>query len=156
MEKIKSFTVDHTKLERGIYISRINGDIITYDLRMRKPNSGALLNNAEIHSTEHILATLLRNGAIRDDVIYFGPMGCQTGFYLLVRDSVPPERVLGEVKKALADASEYSGEMPGASEKECGNYINLSVESAAAVCAEYLGALRSVNGIIDYDAVNAL
>ena len=156
MEKIKSFTVDHRKLTKGIYVSRIDGDIITYDLRFCKPNSSALLNNSTLHSVEHMLATLLRNSAIRDDVVYFGPMGCQTGFYLLVRDNIPYKTVLSEVKKALEDTIAYDGEMPGASEIECGNYANLDLNSAKAACIDYLNALRAVEEIIDYDAVNAL
>ena len=156
MEKIKSFTVDHRKLTKGIYVSRIDGDIITYDLRFCKPNSGNLLNNSTLHSVEHMLATLLRNSAIRDEVIYFGPMGCQTGFYLLVRDSIPHRTVLEEVKMALEDAIAYDVEMPGASEIECGNYANLDMNNAKAACVDYLNAIRAIEEIIDYDAVNAL
>ena len=156
MEKIKSFTVDHRKLTKGIYLSRIDRDIITYDLRFCKPNSGSLLNNSTMHSVEHMMATLLRNSEIKDDVIYFGPMGCQTGFYLLVRDSVTQKTVLAEVKKALKGTIAYEGEMPGASEVECGNYANLDLNSAKAACIDYLNAIRGIEEIIDYDAVNAL
>ena len=156
MEKIKSFTVDHRKLTKGIYVSRIDGDIVTYDLRFCKPNSGVLLDNSTMHSVEHMLATLLRNSAIKDDVVYFGPMGCQTGFYLLVRDSISHETVLSEVKKSLEGTIAYVGEMPGASEIECGNYANLDLNSAKAACADYLNAIRDINEIIDYDRVNAL
>ena len=156
MEKIKSFTVDHRKLTKGIYLSRIDGDIMTYDLRFCKPNSGSLLNNSTLHSVEHMMATLLRNSEIKDDVIYFGPRGCQTGFYLLVRDNVSHQTVLDEVKKALMGTIEYNGEMPGASEIECGNYANLDLNSAKAACIDYLNAIRDTTEIIDYDAVNAL
>ncbi len=156
MEKIKSFTVDHRRLAKGIYLSRIDGDIVTYDLRFCKPNSGNLLDNSTLHSVEHMLATLLRNSAIKDDVIYFGPMGCQTGFYLLVRDTIPRRTVLHEVRAALADAIAYKGEMPGASEIECGNYANLDLNNAKAACIDYLNAIRGADEIIDYDAVNAL
>ena len=156
MEKIKSFTVDHRKLAKGIYLSRIDGDVVTYDLRFCKPNSGTLLNNSTLHSVEHMMATVLRSGPIKDDVIYFGPMGCQTGFYLLVRDTVPHRTVLHEVKRVLEFTIGYDGEMPGASEVECGNYANLDLNSAKAACIDYLNAIRDTETIIDYDAVNAL
>jgi len=83
MEKIASFTVDHNKLEPGLYYSRRDGDIVTFDLRFKKPNTGDLLSNSEMHSAEHLVATLLRNSEEKDSVVYFGPMGCQTGFYFL-------------------------------------------------------------------------
>ena len=83
MEKIASFQVDHEKLKPGLYLSRRDGDVTTFDLRFKKPNTGDLLSNAEMHSVEHVMATLLRNGPHRDAVVYFGPMGCQTGFYFL-------------------------------------------------------------------------
>ena len=156
MKKIKSFTVDHRKLAKGIYLSRIDGDIVTYDLRFCKPNSGNLLNNSTMHSVEHMLATVLRNSDIKDEVIYFGPMGCQTCFYLLVRDRIPHRTVLDEVKKALEGTIGYDGEMPGASEIECGNYANLDLNSAKAACIDYLNAIRDIEEIIDYDMVNAL
>ena len=81
MERIASFTVDHTKLRPVLYLSRVDGDIVTYDLRFKRPNTGDLLSNAQMHSAEHLFATLLRNSQQKDAVIYFGPMGCQTGFY---------------------------------------------------------------------------
>ena len=113
MERITSFSVNHDKLLPGLYVSRVDGDITTYDLRTRKPNAGDYMDNLTMHSVEHTLATLLRNSEIKDSILYFGPMGCQTGFYLLARD-VPRERVLEILKKALADAVAYEGEMPGA------------------------------------------
>lgn len=100
MERIASFSVDHDKIETGIYVSRIDGDIITYDLRTRKPNGDDYIDDVTMHSVEHMMATYLRNSDIGSRVIYFGPMGCRTGFYLLVRD-LPNERVLEEVKLAL-------------------------------------------------------
>ena len=93
MNKITSFTVDHTKLDKGIYISRIDDDVVTYDLRMRKPNTDDLISNAAMHSLEHMFATVIRNSRISDKVIYFGPMGCQTGFYLLVRSDNHKENI---------------------------------------------------------------
>lgn len=94
MDKIASFTVDHNKLKKGMYISRIDGDIVTYDIRMKKPNAGDYLENKELHTIEHLFATFARNSAIKDSVIYVGPMGCRTGFYLLLRDNVGKEDVI--------------------------------------------------------------
>lgn len=141
MERITSFTVNHDKLLPGLYVSRVDGDITTYDLRTRKPNAGDYMDNLTMHSVEHMLATLLRNSEIKDSILYFGPMGCQTGFYLLVRD-VPRERVLEILKKALADAVTYEGEMPGGTRVECGNYKNLSLDAAKRECAAYLAVLN--------------
>lgn len=141
MERITSFTVNHDKLLPGLYVSRVDGDITTYDLRTRKPNAGDYMDNLTMHSVEHMLATLLRNSEIKDSILYFGPMGCQTGFYLLVRD-VPRERVLEILKKALADAVAYEGEMPGGTRVECGNYRNLSLDAAKRECAAYLAVLN--------------
>ena len=141
MERITSFSVNHDKLLPGLYVSRVDGDITTYDLRTRKPNAGDYMDNLTMHSVEHMLATLLRNSEIKDSILYFGPMGCQTGFYLLVRD-VPRERVLEVLKKALADAVAYEGEMPGGTRVECGNYRNLSLDAAKRECAAYLAVLN--------------
>lgn len=141
MEKIKSFTVDHTKLNPGIYISRVDGDITTYDLRMRKPNSGDLISNAAMHSLEHMFATLVRNSEMGSEVIYFGPMGCQTGFYLLMR-SIEHGRVIELVKSVLKGIIAYDGEMPGCSEVECGNYRNLDLTLAKAEAERYLDTVK--------------
>ena len=143
MQKIASFTVDHRKIKPWVYISRIDGDITTYDIRMRKPNTGDLVDNATMHSIEHLFATMARNSELKDDVIYFGPMGCQTGFYLLIRNA-DHAKVVELIKKILKDISEYDGEMPGASEIECGNYRNLSVELAKKEAASYLGKIADL------------
>ena len=137
MKKIASFTVDHTKLCEGIYISRIDGDITTYDLRMRKPNTDDLISNAAMHSLEHMFATLVRNSDWADKVIYFGPMGCQTGFYLLMR-SINHSETVELIKETLRGICSYDGEMPGASEIECGNYRNLDLDLAKAEAERYL------------------
>ncbi len=137
MEKIASFTVDHRKIKEWVYISRIDGDITTYDVRMRKPNTNDLMSNELIHSFEHLFATFMRNGKIGPSVIYVGPMGCQTGFYLLVRNA-DNKSVVDEIKRVLAEISEYEGEMPGASEIECGNYRNLDLEIAKKEAKSYL------------------
>lgn len=156
MQKIKSFQVDHRKLGEGMYISRIDGDIVTYDLRFKKPNTGDLLTNAELHTVEHMLATFTRNSDIADEVVYFGPMGCQTGFYFLVRDSVTPEKAYSVIKDAVKKTIEYDGEVFGASEIECGNYRNLELEATKKACSEYLETLETVEKIMDYDEVNSL
>ena len=116
MKTIQSFTVDHDFIDPGMYISRIDGDITTYDMRTRKPNASDYMDNLTMHSLEHMFATYIRNSAIGERVIYFGPMGCRTGFYLLVRD-VDREVVLAETKKALSDIVSHTGKMFGAERK---------------------------------------
>ncbi|MCR5635666.1 MAG: S-ribosylhomocysteine lyase [Clostridiales bacterium] len=149
MNKIESFKVDHTKLKEGIYISRIDGDITTYDLRFKKPNMGDYLSNNAMHTIEHLMATYLRNSDIADDVIYFGPMGCQTGFYLLIRNA-DNARVLESVKNALKSSIGHKGEVFGCSEIECGNYRSLDLKSAVDECEKYLAVLDSRNNNFNY------
>ena len=141
VRRISSFSVDHDFIEPGIYVSRIDGDITTYDMRTRKPNSGDFMDNITMHSLEHMFATLVRNSSIGGDVIYFGPMGCRTGFYLLVRDA-ENEKVLSVVKDVLSEIADRSNEMYGATRKECGNYKELSLESAKAEAKRYLCELE--------------
>lgn len=143
MNKIASFTVDHRFINEGVYISRIDGDITTYDMRMEKPNTGNLMDNATMHSLEHLFATFIRNSEIADDVIYFGPMGCQTGFYLLVRNA-DNKKVIKVIKKVLGDIVNYDGEMPGNSEIECGNYRNLDVNLAKTKASVYLDKIKDI------------
>ena len=143
MERIKSFEIDHNLLDPGFYISREDGDVITYDLRTRKPNMGEYMDNATMHSLEHMFATMVRNSAVSDQVVYFGPMGCQTGFYLLVRSTVSPMEVFELTKKILADILAYDGPVFGASAIECGNYRNLSLEAAKKECEQYLKVLQA-------------
>lgn len=154
INKIRSFQVDHRKLDRGIYISRTDTDVITYDLRFCKPNRGKVLDNVTLHTVEHLIATYMRNSPIKNEVIYFGPMGCQTGFYLLVRDVVSKERVLAAVEEALVKTINHTGAVFGASEIECGNYRNLNLESAKIACREYLEVIKDLNDIMTYDDVN--
>lgn len=148
MERITSFTVDHDLLEPGIYVSRVDGDVTTYDLRTRKPNMGDYMDNASMHSVEHMFATMIRNSSIKDDVIYFGPMGCQTGFYLLVRNA-DNHQVLAVVKDVLRQIIAYDGPVFGASRVECGNYANLDLSLAHAECKRYLDVLEN-NSNIDF------
>ena len=140
--KIASFTVDHDLLTEGIYVSRIDGDVTTYDLRTRVPNGGDYMDNLTMHSVEHMFATYVRASAISDRVIYFGPMGCQTGFYLLVRDAENGE-VLSIVKEVLRKIVNHDGEMFGAVKKECGNYKNLDLAAAKLECTRYLAILEN-------------
>ena len=143
MERIASFTVDHTTLLPGLYLSRRDWDIITFDLRFKKPNTGDLLSNSEMHSAEHLIATLLRNSAEKDAVIYFGPMGCQTGFYFLFDNRLLScEGAIDLLKEVFAAAADFEGEMPGKSPAECGNYINLDVEAGRRVCRFYADLIR--------------
>lgn len=138
MERIASFTVDHNKLQPGLYLSRRDGDVVTFDLRFKKPNTGDLLTNAEMHSVEHLIATLLRNSKEKDAVVYFGPMGCQTGFYFLFDGTrLSLEGAVDLLKEVFAAAGDFQGEMPGKSARECGNYINLDVDTGRAVCKFY-------------------
>ena len=154
MKTIPSFQIDLNILKKGIYISRIDDDITTYDIRMREPNKEVVMTNAAMHTIEHMLATFVRNSDIKNEVLYFGPMGCQTGFYLLVRDVVPKEKVLETVKDILAKTIKHDGEVFGASEIECGNYKTLNLDCAKKACREHLEAIRDINDIITYDDVN--
>ncbi len=140
MERITSFSINHDKLLPGLYVSRVDGDVTTYDMRTRRPNTGDLMDNATMHTLEHLFATYIRNGALSKDIIYFGPMGCQTGFYLLVRNA-DNERVLREVRLTLARILAHEGPVFGASSRECGNYRNLNLESAKVEAQRYLAEL---------------
>lgn len=137
MKRITSFSVDHDFIGEGMYISRIDGDIVTYDLRTRKPNCDDYMDNITMHSVEHMFATYVRNSEIGENVIYFGPMGCRTGFYLLVRD-VEPQVVARIVRETLINIIEHNGEMFGNTRKECGNYKELSLEAAKVEAKRYL------------------
>ena len=138
MERIASFTVDHNKLVPGLYYSRRDGDIVTFDLRFKKPNTGDLLTNAQMHLAEHLIATLLRNSQDKEAVIYFGPMGCQTGFYFLFDNRLLScEGAIALLQQVFTAAGDYTGEMPGKSPAECGNYINLDLETGKVVCRWY-------------------
>ncbi len=140
IQKIESFRVDHTRLYPGIYISRVDGDVTTYDLRTRRPNAGDYMTNLAMHSVEHLFATYIRNSEIGKDVLYFGPMGCMTGFYLLVR-SRTPEEVLSATRRVLSLILSHEGEVFGASAVECGNYQMLSLSAAKEEAAKYLSVL---------------
>ena len=143
MERIASFTVDHNTLVPGLYYSRRDGDVVTFDLRFKKPNTGDLLTNAEMHSTEHVVATLLRNSAAKDAVIYFGPMGCQTGFYFLFDSrQLTDGQAIDLLREVFTAGASYPGPMPGCSSTECGNYINLDLELAKTQCGYYAQLIK--------------
>ena len=141
MERIKSFTINHDILMPGFYISRVDGDITTYDMRTRRPNMGDYMSDLTMHSVEHMFATYIRNSEIADDVIYFGPMGCQTGFYLLVRNA-NDKHVFEITKHVLQQIVEHDGPVFGASAVACGNYRNLDITAAKTECATYLEVLK--------------
>lgn len=143
MERIASFTVDHNTLLPGLYYSRRDGEIVTFDLRFKRPNTGDLLTNSQMHSAEHLIATLLRNSPDREAVVYFGPMGCQTGFYFLFDNRLLSlEGAIALLQEVFAAGAEFQGEMPGKSAAECGNYENLDVETGRAVCRFYADLIR--------------
>ena len=142
IRKIASFTVDHDKLVEGIYVSRVDGDVTTYDLRTRVPNAGDYMDNLTMHSVEHMFATYVRNSSLGDKTIYFGPMGCQTGFYLLMRDTTN-EQTLEVVKDVLEKIINHTGEIFGNTREECGNYRNLNLEAAQLEAKRYLDVLNS-------------
>ena len=143
MEKIASFTVNHLVLEPGLYISRkdyIGGQTITtFDLRMTAPNKEPVLNTAEVHTLEHLGATFLRNDAQwKDRVIYFGPMGCRTGFYLLLAGDLESRDVAELVTRLYRFMAEFEGEVPGACARDCGNYLDMNLPMAKLVARRYL------------------
>ena len=150
MERIASFTVNHDNIVEGMYVSRIDGDITTYDMRMRKPNMGDYIDNLTMHSLEHMFATYVRNSEIGNKVIYFGPMGCQTGFYLLVRDE-NDNKVLDVVKDVLSKIITHKGEIFGNTREECGNYRNLNLEAAQIESQRYLNVLNSKEVTFKYE-----
>lgn len=142
MEKIASFTIDHDILTPGLYLSRVDGDITTYDLRFVKPNVPPYLPNPVMHTIEHLFATLARNEAgLKERVIYFGPMGCRTGFYFLVRDS-HHEEVIDFVRRAMQQIAQWEGIIPGAEYSwECGNYKEHDLAEARTWAAAYAQVL---------------
>lgn len=143
MERIASFTVDHNKLTKGMYISRIDGDVVTYDIRMKKPNGGDYLPNAAMHTFEHLFATFARNTKYKDSVIYVGPMGCRTGFYLLLRDSVSTSDAIDLVRDSFEFIKNYDGEIPGTTKIECGNYLEHDLNGAKAVAEDMCEVLKN-------------
>ncbi len=149
MEKITSFTIDHIRLQPGLYVSRKDhaGEtvITTYDLRLTSPNEEPVLNTAELHTIEHLAATYLRNEPMwKNRVLYFGPMGCRTGFYLLLIGDDPSSDVVGLVRDCFAFIRDYRGEVPGASAKDCGNYLDMNLPMANYWGARYVTLLENI------------
>ena len=138
MQTIQSFTVNHDKLKPGMYLSRIDGDCVTYDIRMVTPNAGIYLENDGLHTFEHLFATYVRNTPFSDRIIYVGPMGCRTGFYFITRDSVSKEDAIRLVQETCRFILSFEGEIPGSKRWECANYLDHSLPKAKAY-AENLG-----------------
>lgn len=142
MDKIASFCINHDKLFPGIYLSRVDEDIITYDIRMRRPNLPPFLPNPTMHTIEHLFATFARNSQWKDHVIYFGPMGCRTGFYFLLRD-VPKADAVRLIQEIFAKIAAYDGEIPGNTAAECGNYLEHDLTDALAEAKNFLPMIEN-------------
>ncbi len=146
MELIKSFTVNHDILGKGVYVSREDRNTVTYDLRMKIPNGGDYLTAACSHTLEHLCATYLRNSEKKNEIVYFGPMGCMTGFYLVTFDTI----IAADVLSLLCDAFDFIAnfsetEVPGAHKIECGNYLSHDLEAAKMVAKDYLSVLKTLS-----------
>lgn len=143
MEKIASFTIDHLKLVPGVYVSRkdtIGKEVITtFDLRMTSPNDEPVMNTAEVHTIEHLAATFLRNHPVyANKTIYFGPMGCRTGFYLLLAGNLTSKEIIPLIIDMFEFIRDFNGEVPGASPKDCGNYLDMNLPMANYLAKRYL------------------
>ena len=136
MEKIASFTIDHTILPKGMYLSRTDANTVTYDIRTRKPNVEEVMENGAIHTLEHLFATFVRNSDVSDKIVYFGPMGCRTGFYFITLDSLSKKDAIELTKNALSFCSRFEGEVPGVSAEECGNYRDHNLKGAKEEAAK--------------------
>ena len=149
MEKITSFTIDHIKLQPGLYVSRkdaVGSEIVsTFDLRLTSPNEEPMMNTAEMHTMEHLAATYLRNEPVwKEQVLYFGPMGCRTGFYLLLKGDLTSRQALPLVLDCFRFIRDYEGKVPGASAKDCGNYLDMNLPMANYWGAKYAALLENI------------
>ena len=142
MKRIASFSVNHDKLKKGIYVSRIDGDVITYDVRCKIPNGGDYLECPAMHTFEHLFATYARNSEFENSVIYVGPMGCRTGFYLLLRDDVSYSDAIKLTYESFKFTAEFDGVIPGSTKIECGNYLEHDLEGAKAVARDMMKVLE--------------
>lgn len=142
MKTIASFTINHDLLDVGMYTSRVDGDVVTYDVRMKKPNAGEYLEDSGLHTFEHLFATFARNSEYSDSVVYVGSMGCRTGFYFLVRDSISPEKAINIVYDAFCFIADFEGTIPGSERKECGNYVAHDLVAAKKYAKDMLPILR--------------
>lgn len=143
MKKITSFTIDHIKLIPGVYVSRKDTvgveSITTFDIRMTSPNDEPVMNTAEMHTIEHLAATFLRNHKeFGPKIIYFGPMGCRTGFYLLLAGDYESKDIIDLLREMFVFIADYEGEVPGASAKDCGNYLDMNLPMAKYLAKKYL------------------
>ena len=143
MEKIASFTIDHIKLQPGIYVSRKDKvgmeTLTTFDLRMTSPNEEPVMNTAEMHTIEHLAATFLRNHANwKERIIYFGPMGCRTGFYLILAGDITSRDIIPLMREMYEFIADFEGEVPGASARDCGNYLDMNLPMAKFLARKYL------------------
>ncbi|MBE6753159.1 MAG: S-ribosylhomocysteine lyase [Ruminococcaceae bacterium] len=136
MKTIASFMVDHTKLEPGLYLSRVDGDVNTYDLRFIKPNTPPFMDTAAMHTIEHLFATLARNSEYGSNIIYFGPMGCRTGFYLLTR-GMSHRNVIELVIDTVRRIAAWDAPIPGTTAPECGNYLEHDLPAARILAESY-------------------
>ena len=149
MEKITSFTIDHIRLQPGLYVSRKDAvgseTVTTFDLRLTSPNEEPVMNTAEVHTIEHLAATFLRNDPVwKDRVLYFGPMGCRTGFYLLLAGDYASQDVLPLVLDCFRFIRDYRGEVPGASPRDCGNYLDMNLGMANFWGRRYAALLEHI------------
>ncbi|WP_102411859.1 S-ribosylhomocysteine lyase [Beduinella massiliensis] len=142
METIASFQIDHDILTPGMYVSRVDGDVVTYDLRFKRPNQGDYVSNGALHTFEHLFATYVRNSRFGDQVVYFGPMGCRTGFYFLTREGLSRENAIALTREACDFIARFEGEIPGARPRECGNYREHDLEDARREAAAYARVLE--------------
>ncbi|WP_101697867.1 S-ribosylhomocysteine lyase [Clostridium minihomine] len=142
MDKIASFQVNHNILTPGIYLSRIDGDITTYDIRMRKPNVSPFLSNPAMHTIEHLFATMARNSKYQSQIIYFGPMGCRTGFYFLVRDMQQADAI-ALIQEIFSGIAGFTGEIPGNTAIECGNYLEHDLAQAKKEVKDFLPVIQN-------------
>ena len=143
LKKIASFTINHDTLTPGMYVSRIDGDCVTYDLRLKFPNQGDYVAQPALHTLEHLIATFVRSSTASEQVVYFGPMGCRTGFYLLLRSDVSHADALALVKESFRFIADFEGEIPGSRRWECGNYLEHDLPGAKAVAEDMLRVLES-------------
>ncbi len=150
MKKIASFTINHIALEPGVYVSRKDHigkeTVTTFDLRITSPNDEPVMNTAEVHTIEHLGATYLRNEPDwQDKIVYFGPMGCRTGFYLILAGDLESKDIVGLVTSMFEFVRDFEGEIPGASPRDCGNYLDMNLNMAHYIAKQYLG--RTLYGI---------
>ena len=141
LQKIASFSIDHDILMPGLHVSRVDGNDVTYDIRMKRPNMGDYISQGALHTLEHLIATYIRSSKYGDQVVYFGPMGCRTGCYMILRDTVSKAEALALTREAFAWTAAFEGEIPGAKHNECGNYLEHDLADAKREAAAYVKVL---------------